>query len=71
MDTYFQLFDLESGNLIADFAEENEAWEALRSLEPDELLRLGLLRMDDDLVRRAHGNVVPFAAPEPIRRNAQ
>ena len=81
MDTYYQLFDLESGNLVADFAQEHDAWEALRSLEPDELHRLGLVRMeddevtlvamDDDLVRRVYGNVVPFAAPEPIRRKAR
>jgi hypothetical protein len=81
MDTYYQLFDLESGNLIADFAQEHEAWDALRSLEPDEIHRLGLVRMEDDevtlvameddLVRRVNSNVVPFTVPEPIRRKAR
>lgn len=81
MESYYQLFDVESGNLIAEFAHEQEIWEALRPLERDELFRLGLVRMedeevtlvamDDDLVRRIHANVVPFAAPEPIRQKAQ
>lgn len=81
MDTYHQLFDLESGNLIAEFGQEHEAWAALRSLEPGELHRLGLVRMededvtlvamDDDLVRRVQGNVIPFAAPESVKRKAQ
>lgn len=79
MDTYYQLFDLESGNLIADFAQEHEVWDALRSLEPDELHGLGLVRMedeevtlvamDDDLVHRVHGNVITFPAGEPVKRS--
>ncbi len=81
MEPYFQLFDLESGNLLAEFAQEQEAWEALRSLAPGDLHRLGLVRMEDDdvtlvamedeLVRRVHENVIPFAAPEPVTRKAR
>ena len=80
MVTYYQLFDLESGNLVAEFDQEDGAWEALRSLEPDELLRLGLVRLDGEdvtlvalaaeLVWRVQGNVVPFAASEPVKRKA-
>ena len=81
MDTCFQLFDLKSGNLIADFAQEHEAWDALRSLDPDEVHRLGLVRMDDEdvtlvamedeLVRRVHPHIIPFTLPEPVKRQAR
>jgi hypothetical protein len=53
----------------------------LRSLEQEELRRLGLVQMrgdeatlvamDEDLARRIHDNLVPFRAPEPIKRKAQ
>lgn len=79
MDTFYQLFDLESGNLIAEFAQEHEAWDALRTLEPDELSRLGLVRMDgedvtlvamdDELVRRVRGNVITYSVIEPVKRS--
>jgi hypothetical protein len=81
MEPYFQLFDMESGNLLAEFAQEHEAWEALQSLAPGDLHRLGLVRMEDnavtlvamedELVRRVHDNVIAFAASEPEARKAR
>jgi hypothetical protein len=50
MDTFFQLFDLASGNVMADYAREEDAWAELSQLaaeEGPEVLRdLGLLRFD-------------------------
>lgn len=71
MSSCFQLLDLESGNVMADFARESDAWEALRQMAEtygrEELKGLGLLRfengspsliaMDDELVLRATGKV--------------
>jgi hypothetical protein len=81
MDTYYQLFDLESGNLIGEFDLESDAWQALRSLKREELYRLGLVQMrgsevtlvamDEDLARRVHDTLVPFRTVEPIKRKAQ
>jgi hypothetical protein len=67
MSSYCQLFDLRSGNLVAEYANEHDAWAALRRTGkehgPEELQGLGLLQMEDDqmtliamedeLVRRA------------------
>lgn len=69
MNAFVELVDLESGNVIADYANEREAWRALRQMAikfgPKELLGLGLMRfedgnpsliaMDDELVRRVVG----------------
>jgi hypothetical protein len=68
MNVFFELFDLESGNLIEDFATEEEALEALRSAERDHgpaaISDIALLRFDDghptliamegELVERVH-----------------
>ena len=79
MHSYYQLFDLESGNLIADFAQEHEAWDALRRLAPEEIRGLGLMHMendeltliamDEELVRRVVSNVIPFSTREPAKRS--
>ena len=51
MNVFFEVFDLESGNLIEDFATEEEALEALRSAErdhgPEAISDIALLRFDD------------------------
>jgi hypothetical protein len=66
MPSFFELYDLRSGNVIASFASEDEAWDALRNaarefgLEELEELALShvqddsvrLIAMDDDLARR-------------------
>jgi hypothetical protein len=70
MHSYVQLFDLLSGNVIADFPDERAAWAALRQAALEfgaaELNGLGLtqmrngrptlLAMEDELVRRATGS---------------
>ena len=66
MDAYVELYDLRSGNLMANFVDEREAWEKLRQtalefgLEEIEGLGLSqfrdgqdtLIAMEDDIVRR-------------------
>ena len=66
MDVYVELYDLRSGNLMATFADEREAWEDLRRMALkfglDEIGGLGmaqirgddstLIAMEDELVRR-------------------
>jgi hypothetical protein len=66
MDDYVELYDLRSGNLMANFDDEREAWEELRhmavkfGLEQIEGLGLSqvrdgqdtLIAMEDDLVQR-------------------
>jgi hypothetical protein len=51
MNVFFELFDLASGNLIEDFATEEEAIEALRLAERDHgpaaISDVALLRFDD------------------------
>lgn len=66
MRSYVELFDLRSGNVVANYADENEAWAALRQaameygLEEIEGYGLSqvqdghdtLIAMEDDLVAR-------------------
>jgi hypothetical protein len=66
MNAFVELIDLESGNVIADYPDEHDAWRALRQMAMQfglqELHGLGLMRfedgnpsliaMDDELVRR-------------------
>jgi hypothetical protein len=66
MDSYVELFDLRSGNVAANYADEAEAWAALRQaaiefgLEEIEGYGLSqvrdghdtLIAMEDDLVQR-------------------
>ena len=73
MRSYIELFDLRSGNVVANYATEDEAWDALRQaatkfgLEEIEELALSqshngqdtLIAMDDDLVRRVAGELHP------------
>jgi hypothetical protein len=82
MRPFFQLFDLESGNVIAQYDEEHDAWETLRATAreqgPEALRGLGLMRMhgddllliamDDELVQRALGEA---PLPVPAANRAQ
>ena len=66
MRSYVELFDLRSGNVIANYGDENKAWEALRQavaeFGPEEINGLALtqvqdgheilIAMEDELVRR-------------------
>lgn len=66
MSTYYELFDFRSGNVMEHFAEEREAWDALRQMVVEfgieEIRDIGLsfthddesilIAMDDDLVQR-------------------
>ena len=51
MNVFFELFDLASGNVIEDFATEEEAVEVLRSAErdhgPEAICDIALLRFED------------------------
>lgn len=66
MDDYVELYDLRSGNLMANYDDEREAWEKLRQMAAEfgleEVSGLGLARihgddstliaMEDELVSR-------------------
>lgn len=66
MSTYYELFDFRSGNVMEHFAEERDAWDALRHMAMEfgieEIRDIGLsythdgastlIAMDDDLVQR-------------------
>lgn len=51
MDVFFELFDLVSGNVVDDFATEDEAMEALRAAEREHGLEaihdIALLRFEN------------------------
>ncbi|MGH2616903.1 MAG: hypothetical protein ACRDJC_16850 [Thermomicrobiales bacterium] len=82
MRSYVELFDLRSANVVANYADENEAWAALRQaamefgLEEIEGLGLSqvqdghetLIAMEDELVRRvAHELNLEAVASESRR----
>lgn len=66
MSTYYELFDFRFGNVMEHFAEERDAWDALRHMAMEfgieEIRDIGLsntrdgkstlIAMDDDLVQR-------------------
>jgi hypothetical protein len=66
MSTYYELFDFRSGNVMEHFAQERDAWDALRQMAMEfgieKLHDIGLsythddepvlIAMDDDLVQR-------------------
>jgi hypothetical protein len=82
MSSYYELFDFRSGNVMENFAEERDAWDALRQMAMefgiDELHDLGLsythdgestlIAMDDDLVRRVLQELSPEAVAGESRR---
>ena len=82
MDSYVELFDLRSGNAVANYDDEDEAWAALRKaaiefgLEEIEGYGLSqvrdgqdtLIAMEDDLVQRvAHELSLEAVASESRR----
>ena len=81
MNSYGELFDLRSGNVAANYANENAAWAALRhaalefGLEEIEGLGLSqfrdgqdtLIAMEDDLVRRVTRKLGPEPGASDIR----
>lgn len=82
MDEYVELYDLRSGNLMANFDDEREAWEKLRQMAEEfgleEIEGLGLsqfrdgqdtlIAMEDDLVQRvAHELGLEAVASESRR----
>ena len=82
MDTFIELFDLRSGNLMASFSTEQEAWEELRQMALafglEELNDLALSRMqndhrtliamEDELVRRVEHEMSQDALPSEAHR---
>jgi hypothetical protein len=52
MDTFFQLWDTTTGNLVTEFDSEDEAIAALRGVQADDgdgpILECALFRFDDD-----------------------
>jgi hypothetical protein len=81
MSSYVELFDLRSGNVMANFADAKEAWEVLRrdALEfgLEELNDLALthvqdgnptlIAMEDELVRRVAREMSPDAVSTEAR----
>jgi hypothetical protein len=82
MSSFYVLFDFRSGNGMESFAEERDAWDALRQmameLGVDEVYDLGLsythdgvstlIAMEDELVRRVLQQLSPEAVAGKSRR---
>ena len=82
MNDYVELYDLRSGNLMANFADEREAWEKLRQMALEfgleELEGLGLsqtqdgqdtlIAMEDDLVQHVARELSLEAVASESRR---
>jgi hypothetical protein len=77
MDVFYELFDLATGNVIDDFATEEDALEALRSTKHEHgsaaISEIALLRYDDGrptLVAMEHdlvARVIESGAAERLR----
>ena len=82
MPSYVELFDLRTANVVANYADENEAWAALRQaaieLGLEELEGYGLsqvrdgqdtlIAMEDELVRRVEHELSLAAVASDSRR---
>ena len=82
MSTYYELFDFRSGNVMEHFAQERDAWDALRQMAMEfgieEIYDIGLSYNDDDesvliaiddvLVQRLAHELSPEALPSESGR---
>jgi hypothetical protein len=76
MNTFFQLWDRTTGNLVTEFASEDEAIEALSAIQADDgdepLLEYALFRFQDGrptLVAKERDLVVHVASAQRRRHN--
>ena len=76
MNTFFQLWDRTTGNLVTEFDSEDEAIEALSGIQADDgdesLLEYALFRFQDGrptLVAKEREFVVHVASAQRRRRN--